>query len=171
MSAPSDLPILPSWAHVPGVTQNADFGPLEAAKAFVPDRFAGPPPADHPAARYGILLCNEGFYWEAHEVLEAVWMATPHNSRDRLALRALIQLANAGLKLRMGRGRAAGRLLAEVRTLLVDAVMPERSAGFAGMLDAVGLRAAVEDLIASLDNPRSGGAGQTVPRIPMHENA
>lgn len=132
MAAGPELPAPPAWAHVPGLTATADSGPLVAAKAFVPERFRGPPRADHPALRYGRLLCDAGFYWEAHEVLEAVWMATPHNSRDRLALRAIIQLANAGLKLRMGRPNAAKRLLAEVRTLLDEAATADPTAGLRG---------------------------------------
>jgi hypothetical protein len=163
-------PALPGWAHVPGVTPSADHAPLAAAKALVPARFAGPPPADHPALRYAIRLCDAGFYWEAHEVLEAVWMATAHNSRDRIALRAIIQLANAGLKLRMGRALAAKRLLAEVAALLPDATAAGCQAGFAAALDAATLRDEVQWLVAELDAP-GRDAVAVVPRIPMHKNA
>src|SRR4051795_7805136 len=65
------------------------------------------------AYRYGARLFVEGFFWEAHEVWEAVWKASSQNGVERLLLRGLIQLANAALKLRMGRGQAALRLLRE----------------------------------------------------------
>jgi hypothetical protein len=140
---------LPGWAHLPGVTPGADHAPLEAAKELVPPRFEAPPAADHPAIRYGIRLCDSGFYWEAHEVLEAVWMAAALNGRDRTALRAIIQLANAGLKLRMGRPRAALRLLTETASLLDD-VRPAAGESFADVLDAPGLAGDVRALIAAL---------------------
>ena len=70
------------------------------------------------AYRYGARLYVEGFFWEAHEVWEAVWKASSQNGVERLLLRGLIQLANAALKLRMGRGNAALRLLLEADTLL-----------------------------------------------------
>lgn len=141
---------LPGWAHLPGVTEGADKVPLDAAKALLPGRFEGPPAADHPAILYGIELCDRGYYWEAHEVLEAAWRATAQNGRDRQALRAIIQLANAGLKLRMGRPRAALRLLNEVCGRLTDALSSGGESGFAAALDAAGLNALVRVLAARL---------------------
>jgi predicted metal-dependent hydrolase len=112
---------LPRWTHLPGTTPEADREPLEAAKALVPITFADGVPADHPAFRYGLRLHDGGFFWEAHEVWEAVWKAAPKNGCDRLVLRALIQLANAKLKLRMSRVRAAARLVEEARAELAEA--------------------------------------------------
>jgi hypothetical protein len=63
--------------------------------------------------QFGVELYEAGYFWEAHEVLEAVWKAAPMNGLDRIALRALIQLANAALKQRMGQQAASGRLVAE----------------------------------------------------------
>ncbi|MFC3613238.1 DUF309 domain-containing protein [Lutimaribacter marinistellae] len=51
-----------------------------------------------------------GFFWEAHELWEPVWMALPPNSAERSLARAAIQLANAELKVLMGRPAAALRL-------------------------------------------------------------
>lgn len=58
----------------------------------------------------GWVYFENGFYWEAHEALEVVWMATSPNSVERHAVQALIQTANAGLKLKMGRPNAVRRL-------------------------------------------------------------
>ncbi|MFZ1813685.1 MAG: DUF309 domain-containing protein [Rhizobiaceae bacterium] len=56
-----------------------------------------------------LLLC--GYYWEAHEALEPVWMGFAPNSRERHLVQAVIQIANLSLKARMGRSGAAGRII------------------------------------------------------------
>src|ERR1700756_5948849 len=120
-SRAADLP-LPGWAHVPGETTEADHDALWRAKALVPSRFCDFVPARHPALRYGIALNDAGYFWEAQEVLEAVWAAAPQGGRERILLRACIQIANANLKLRMQKSHATARLwreaLAAIRELL-----------------------------------------------------
>ncbi len=73
---PSSLP-LPRWVYVPGEDAEADHATLAQAKALVPARFEGFVPASHPALRYGLELNDAGFFWECHEILEAVWAAAP----------------------------------------------------------------------------------------------
>src|ERR1700756_4269630 len=120
-SSAADLP-LPRWAHVPGETTEADHDALWRAKDLVPSRFCDFVPARHPALRYGIALNDAGYFWEAKEVLEAVWAAAPQGGRERILLRACIQIANANLKLRMQKSHATARLwreaLAAIRELL-----------------------------------------------------
>ena len=116
-STAANLP-LPRWAYVPGETADAeaDHDTLWHAKALVPSRFRDFVPARHPALRYGIALNDAGYFWESHEVLEAVWAAAPQGGRERILLRACIQIASANLKLRMQKapsgsataGRGAG---------------------------------------------------------------
>src|ERR1700742_5257553 len=110
-STAANLP-LPRWAYVPGETADAeaDHDTLWQAKALVPSRFRGFVPARHPALRYGIALNDAGYFWEAQEVLEAVWAAAPQRGRERILLRACIQIANANLKLRMQKPHATARL-------------------------------------------------------------
>jgi len=111
-------------------------------KARVPFRFEGFVPADHPALRHGLALNDAGFFWECHEILEAVWMAAPQGGRDRILLRACIQIANANLKSKMQRAAAAARLDAEAVALLdeVQARGPAEEAGsFVAHFDVVGL--------------------------------
>ncbi|MCA0870690.1 DUF309 domain-containing protein [Seohaeicola saemankumensis] len=62
------------------------------------------------AWRAGWQYFETGFYWEAHELWEPVWMALPEGAPDRALVQASIQLANACLKARMGRLRAVFRL-------------------------------------------------------------
>ena len=83
-----------------------DHETLWQAKALVPAQFFGFVPARHPALRYGIALNDAGYFWEAQEVLEAVWAAAPQGGRERILLRACIQIASANLKLRMRKPHA-----------------------------------------------------------------
>jgi hypothetical protein len=112
-SAAANLP-LPRWAYIPGLEESdADHDTLWQAKALVPSAFRGYVPARHPALRYGIALNDHGFYWESNQILEAVWAAAPSGGRERILLRACIQIANANLRLRMQKPHAAARLLGE----------------------------------------------------------
>jgi Domain of unknown function (DUF309) len=106
---------LPQWAYVPGETTDAaaDHDTLWQAMALVPSRFQDFVPARHPALRYGIALNDAGYFWEAQEILEAVWAAAPQGGRERILLRACIQIANANLRLRMHKPLAAARLFGE----------------------------------------------------------
>src|ERR1700748_3136313 len=106
---------LPGWAYVPGEPADSepDHDTLWQAKALVPAQFFGFVPARHPALRYGIALNDAGYFWEAQEVLEAVWAASPQGGRERILLRACIQIANANLKLRMRKPLPTARLWSE----------------------------------------------------------
>jgi len=106
---------MPRWAYVPGETAeaDADYETLAQAKLFVPSRFRDYVPARHPAIRYGLALNDAGYFWEAQEVLEAVWAAAPQGGHERILLRACIQIANANLRLRMKKPHSAARLLGE----------------------------------------------------------
>ena len=111
---------LPRWAYVPGETlpgetfaADADFEALAQVKLLVPAAFRGYVPARHPALRYGIMLNDRGYFWEAREILEAVWAAAPQGGRERILLRACILIANGNLRLRMGKSGSAGRLFSE----------------------------------------------------------
>ena len=76
------------------------------------------------------------YYWEAHELWEAIWMALPPQSAERVFLRGLIQLANAGLKVRMGRQQAALRILSLADAALCEAMTrcaPGRAEGLMGL--------------------------------------
>ena len=104
-----DIP-LPPHAYVPG--QNArhaedHFDPIKASVVPGMDAAALSGTA---AFRAGLAYLDAGYFWECHEVLEAVWMQTAPDSPEREMVQALIQLANARLKVAMERPRAALRL-------------------------------------------------------------
>src|SRR5438445_1796514 len=106
---------LPRWAYVPGESEksSADYETLAQITALVPPRFGGYVPARHPALRYGVMLNDHGYFWESQEILETVWAAAPQGGRERILLRACIQIANANLRLRMRKPHAAARFLGE----------------------------------------------------------
>jgi len=145
---------LPQWANVPGETAEAeaDLDTLWQAMALVPSRFQDFVPARHPALRYGIALNDAGYFREAQEVLEAVWAAAPQGGRERILLRACIQVANANLKLRTQKPRAAarhfGEALAEVEPLLA-----RTATGRGGFADSFPLPALAAHLKAKLAQP------------------
>src|ERR1700716_1314419 len=128
-SAAGNLP-MPQWAYVPCETAeaDADYDTLAQAKLLVPSRFRDHVPARHPALRYGLALNDRGYFWEAQEILEAVWAAAPQGGRERILLRACIQIANANLRLRMQKPHAAARFfgeaLGELNTLGLKATAP-----------------------------------------------
>jgi Domain of unknown function (DUF309) len=110
----ANLP-LPRWAYVPGATEEAaaDYETLAQAELLVPSRFRGYVPARHPALRYGLALNDHGYFWESQEILETVWAAAPQGGRERILLRACIQIANGNLRLRMQKPHAAARFFGE----------------------------------------------------------
>lgn len=95
----------PPYAYVPGQTPRHDaalFAPLTVSmKGDLTLTLAW---------RAGLHYLENGFFWEAHEALEPVWMATAPNSAERHLVQGLIQFANASLKAVMQRPRAVRRL-------------------------------------------------------------
>src|SRR6185369_2899841 len=150
---PPPLPIanlpLPRWAYVPGEADEAaaDYETLAQITALVPSRFGGYVPARHPALRYALRLNDHGYFWESQEIFEAVWAAAPQGGRERILLRACIQIATANLRLRMQKPHAAARLLREALGEL--AALGVRHAGGDGFAD--GFPAAV---LAGLIEPK-----------------
>jgi len=104
------LPKLPPHAYVPGQNARHPEGWFDDIKASVTTDL----PVDllhlTEAWQAGLAYLDAGYFWECHEVLEAVWMQTPLNTPEREMTQAVIQLANARLKLRMDKPRAVRRL-------------------------------------------------------------
>ena len=158
-AAAARLP-LPQWAYVPGETAeaDADYDTLAQAKLLVPARFRDYVPARHPALRYGMALNDRGYFWESQEILEAVWAAAPQGGRERILLRACIQIANANLKLRMLKPRAAARLLGEALGELKALGLRKAAAGGDGFADCFPVAALVAVIKAKLAQPQLGKA-------------
>jgi hypothetical protein len=147
----SQLP-LPQWAYVPGEANEAeaDYETLAQVKLLVPPAFRGYVPARHPALRYGIALNDRGYFWEAQEILEAVWAAAPQGGRERILLRACIQIANANLRLRMQKPHAATRLFGEALKELTTLGLRKATGSGDGFADSFPAEALVTALKGKL---------------------
>lgn len=141
----------PARAYVPGKTARHPDGRFDAirAGALVPTASGT---ADRNAAfQAGLDFLETGFFWEAHEVLEPVWMNAPAGAPERALVQALIQLANAALKQRMDRPRAALRLCGIAAGLLDQAGSPaDRVMG----LEIAVIRQAVDSLACAVKADR-----------------
>ncbi|MGB3246496.1 MAG: DUF309 domain-containing protein [Sulfitobacter sp.] len=101
---------LPPYPYVPGKNVRHPEDWFDEIKSSVTGDLR-PEDLDETAAwKAGRAYFDAGFFWECHEVLEAVWMQTPQGTPEREMAQALIQLANARLKLRMDKPRAVLRL-------------------------------------------------------------
>ncbi|MCB1343454.1 MAG: DUF309 domain-containing protein [Pseudooceanicola sp.] len=128
---------MPSHAYVPGRTPRHAEGAFDVFHASVHG-----PLEETLAWRAGWHFIEGGFFWEAHEVLEPVWLALPPNAPERRFVQGVIQIANAALKLKMGRARAALRLCGIAEGLLAECAGPTAIMG----LD----RATVEDYLSGV---------------------
>lgn len=102
---------LPSYAYVPGYRAHPTRDPNGHDQ--------GPDPEDIPAVtdlRHwqenriylgGIDLFNHGYYWEAHEMWEALWHRSDGDAVTAMFLKGLIKLTAAGVKIREGNPRGA----------------------------------------------------------------
>ncbi|MBE1285446.1 MAG: DUF309 domain-containing protein [Rhodobacteraceae bacterium] len=134
---------LPPFAYVPGRTERHPEGFFDeirqtaAALGDAGDLFQSE------AWVTGLQFLDSGFFWEAHEVIEPVWLALDVGTPQRQLAQAVIQLANAELKRCMDRPNAVRRLCDQVSLLLT--AIPEP------VLDAAGLeRKELEARIAAL---------------------
>ncbi len=110
--------LLPEYAHMPGQNQRHPEDAFDAIKASVTPNLSINELALTKAFQYGLSYLEHGYYWEAHEVLEPIWLNLPTNCVEKKFVQGLIQTANACLKLRMQRPKAATRLCVISRQLL-----------------------------------------------------
>ena len=59
----------------------------------------------------GWTLFDAQYYWEAHHLWEAVWLGTLEKNPEKYLMEGLIQLTNTLLKIRLGRKKAALKLI------------------------------------------------------------
>lgn len=114
----------PPYAYRPGHNPHPTRDPAGhgyGAAPAVPER---PDPGNWQACPdylFGIDLFNHGYYWEAHEVWEGLWVACGRAGLPASVFRGLINLAAAGFKARLGNARGmranAGTALAIFKTI------------------------------------------------------
>ncbi|MDA1230883.1 MAG: DUF309 domain-containing protein [Planctomycetota bacterium] len=112
---------------------------------------------------FGIDLFNHGFYWEAHETWEQVWIELGRTGRDADFIKGLIKLAASGVKARevrpIGVQRHARRAH-ELFRLVSDTCIDNEAGIRCGGMDLKSLCAAADaiaenagHLIESSDDP------------------
>lgn len=119
----------PPHAYVPGTTARHPDGWFDAIKASVTTDIAPRLLDQTEAWQAGMIFLEEGYFWECHEVLEAVWLQTPQGTVEREMTQAVIQIANAELKIKMGKPKAALRICAMVEGHLARCTGPETILG------------------------------------------
>jgi len=100
---PSDEP-LPPYSFVPGGPWphpiSSPQGHWAGKRALPAQPIVHGDWASSPEYLRGMALFNAGYYWEAHEVWEALWHAHGRRGPTADLLKALIKLAAAGVKVR-----------------------------------------------------------------------
>lgn len=115
-----ELP-LPPYGYVPGRFPHPITDPAGHSYGHVAQQ---PPPVDqqnwHESSPFlfGCDLFNHGYYWEAHEAWEGVWMACGRHGTTATFLKGLIKLAAAGVKAREGRAAGVARHATRAAELL-----------------------------------------------------
>ena len=99
----------PPHAYVPGLNERHPEKLFDFLKADISTAEVNDLPQTT-AWRYGKAFLQEGYFWEAHELFEPLWMACPPNSAEKLYVQSIIQSANAALKEKMGQGDAAAKI-------------------------------------------------------------
>ena len=131
----------PTHAYVPAKTKRHAEGLFDAVRDTAHAGLSPDQLAQCDAFQHGILYQQAGYFWEAHEVLETVWMVLPDPSLERRFVQGLIQIANGYLKIEMQRPKAARRLATIARNLIpadrVGAVMGIELDQTHGLIDSL----------------------------------
>lgn len=106
----------PSYRFVPGKTPHPTRDPEGHSYNKHPEKLAAFKSGQWQSCDeylYGIDLFNHGYWWEAHEALEAVWVAAGRQTETGLFIQGLIQIAVAHLKNFQGFNDVAKRMATE----------------------------------------------------------
>jgi hypothetical protein len=90
---------LPPVRHIPGTGSVASINFLQVISAKCPARTVSGEWQSNTPYRCGWHLFENGYFWESHEIWEQVWTRCAPNSREKVLLQAIIQLANSRLKM------------------------------------------------------------------------
>ena len=91
-----DLP-LPERAYLPGQNTRSAIDPPPLTTSDGDHRLA-----EDPCFLRGVDLFNHGFYYEAHEAWEQIWINLQKETPQRRLFNGLIQVSASLLKLRLG---------------------------------------------------------------------
>lgn len=147
----------PPYAYVPGLRPHPRH--LRAHAQEDPPPAPLDPGAWRDSLPYlrGLELFERGYYWEAHEAWEGLWIAAGREGTVAELLRGLILLAAAGVKIRQSRGAGAAKLGARAQRCL-ERVRQQHGAELAGLV--------LDELLAFAQHVRVDG-----PRLPASPEA
>ena len=106
----------PKYRYVPKTLPHPEIHPEghSYGKKSPPEEFIVPENwPQNETYLYGVDLFNHGYWWEAHEAWEKVWMTTPKLDCYGQFLQGLIQWSAALLKLYSGNQKGFEKLLEE----------------------------------------------------------
>ena len=159
----SELP-LPEYTHIPGITPHPLGDPRGHSFGKVHAVYPVPNWQDLPECelfQVGRRLFNAGYYWEAHEAWEGVWIAAGRSGLVADFVKGLIKLAAAGVKLREDSAIGAQRHLARAEELfLLTATRLTEPSN-----DVTHLLSVVRNLKQSLPPTPEANAGQPIPLV------
>ena len=115
---------LPPYSYVPGMhlhpireEDGHSFGVEVSVSDFDPEAWR-----ECSEFLFGIDLFNSGYYWEAHESWEAVWIAVGRTGVVADFLKGLIKLAAAGVKAREENDNGVRRHAARAEQLFTQSL-------------------------------------------------
>ena len=111
---------LPPHAYIPGQTQRHQETQFDEVISTIPSVIDFETLQTLSAFHTALNFMQHGFHWEAHEVLEAIWMNTAQNSIERLFTQCIIHLANANLKHIMKRETATQKIMMQANALSAE---------------------------------------------------
>lgn len=101
----STSPNLPPYTYVPGHAPH----PVSDPEGHMHGQDEPTGWTDRDYLRWGKHLFEHGYYWEAHEAWEHLWLQLGRTSADALIVKGLIKLAASGVKCREGNSAGAVR--------------------------------------------------------------
>lgn len=100
--------------------------------------------------RWGVDLFNHGYYWEAHEAWEPLWLAAKQSTPHLLFFKGLILLAAAGVKIREGKPVPARRHAGRAASLFRQVGLEDRAFGRAIGMSLPALAERAETAVGSM---------------------
>ena len=113
-------PTLPPYAYIPGQTQRHQEAQFDEIISSIPNVIDFETLQALSAFHTALNFMQHDFHWEAHEILEAIWMNTAPNSIERLFTQCIIHLANANLKHIMKRETATQKIMKNANALSAE---------------------------------------------------
>ena len=130
---------LPPYAFLPGYAPHPERHPGGHMRGGREAPEPSPNPLDaglwahNRAYLLGLDLFNYGYYWEAHEKWEALWLLAGEEKGTASFLKGLIKLAAAGVKIRVGNARGTRKHGDRACHLFVSVMEQAARKRFAGL--------------------------------------